>query len=174
MPKDAKELLLRMVANDSGLTEVNLKKKSLGDVGAGAVAWALEGNTTATELHLDSNNIGDAGAECMAEMLKTNSTLTRLNLDNNNISDKGGQAFAEAIKVNSTLKMLVLESPNNRLRLDMDALTLSAMGVPDMDPHESYQGQQYPHVVSEELLRTIGALVATPGMRLICVLLFHV
>jgi hypothetical protein len=193
MPKDVKELLLRMAANDSGLAEVGLIGRSLGAAGAGAVAWALEGNTTVTFLNLGNNNIRDGGAECMVEMLKTNSTLTVLDLDNNNINDKGGQAMAEAIKVNSTLTVLYLHNNNindkggqaiaEAIKVNS---TLTVLGL-DSNNINDKGGQAIAEAIkvnstltrlfldsnniNEELKRTIAALVATPGVCLACVVL---
>lgn len=89
-------------------TTLNLDNEVIGDVGATAIAIALQGNTALTTLELDSNNIGIRGATAIAEALKVNTALTTLWLEGNSIGDRGAAAIADALKINTVLTTLDL------------------------------------------------------------------
>ncbi len=102
-------LCTRIKNNDPTLTRLNKSFSNLGDVGAKAIADALETNRTLTTLFLSSNFIDFfKGVKAIADALKTNKTLTTLNLNDNNIGDKGAQAIADALETNKTLRTLSL------------------------------------------------------------------
>ena len=99
----------------SDCTELDLYMNSVGDVGAAALAKALEINPAITTLSLSNNDITDVGAAALAEALKAkNTALTTLDLSENKISDVGAAALAEALKTkNTALTTLSLESNFN-------------------------------------------------------------
>jgi Ran GTPase-activating protein (RanGAP) involved in mRNA processing and transport len=118
------------------------KTKAITDLGAIAIAEALNVNKTLkklflggqlithngaicitkalldnpysglTHLILYQNNIGDLGAENLATLVKINSKLKEINLWKNNISDIGLSYFADALLSNSSLKILDVAGNN--------------------------------------------------------------
>jgi Ran GTPase-activating protein (RanGAP) involved in mRNA processing and transport len=54
----------------------------------------------------DNHKIGNIGAVALAKALESNTTIQRLGLDRNNIGDEGARALAEALKNSSALQML--------------------------------------------------------------------
>jgi hypothetical protein len=103
----------RIANNDPSLVDPDYRTitfvGNIGDVGAQAIAIALETNNTMEEIILSENNIGDIGAQAIATALETNKTLRMLNLEGNNIGDIGAQAIATALLINNTLRTLNLE-----------------------------------------------------------------
>ncbi|MBW8310331.1 MAG: hypothetical protein K0M45_11985, partial [Candidatus Paracaedibacteraceae bacterium] len=90
------------------LRELILMQNQIGAAGAQALAQALEHNTTLKGLSLSCNQIGDAGAQALAYTLQYNATLTKLILRKNKIGATGVQALADALKYNKTLTKLYL------------------------------------------------------------------
>jgi Ran GTPase-activating protein (RanGAP) involved in mRNA processing and transport len=91
-----------------GHTELILSNKSIGSVGAKALAVELKGNRSLRQLRLTSSCVGDEGTTAIALALAENTTLTKLDLSWNNIGDEGVTAIAEVLKEQSTLSELVL------------------------------------------------------------------
>jgi Ran GTPase-activating protein (RanGAP) involved in mRNA processing and transport len=88
------------------LTWLNLYDNGIGDVGASALATALQTNTTLTSLILAGNVIGALGATALATALQTNTMLSSLDLAWNPISALGTTALATALQTNTTLTSL--------------------------------------------------------------------
>ena len=82
------EVLKRLRSNDTTLTTLSLAGNNLGEVGAAAVAGALQRNTTLTTLNLGYNGLGDVGGAAVAGALERNTTLTTLDLVGNAVSDE--------------------------------------------------------------------------------------
>ena len=80
----------------------------MGDVGATALASALEKNTSLQTIYLGSNQVGDTGASALASSLEKNTTLHTLNIGNNYIGDVGASALNSALEHNQTLQELIL------------------------------------------------------------------
>ena len=91
----------------------DLVGEGLGDRGARAVGESLE-NAGCFELNLCMNDIGDVGATALADALEDNTTLTKVDLSNNLIGPKGAESLAIALQENVALKVLILEQ--NELR----------------------------------------------------------
>ena len=88
------------------LVQLNLENNSsIGDVGASALAVALQVNNTLTQLNLSGNNVGDEGATALAIALQENTTLTQLILSANSIRGVGASALATALSVNASLNI---------------------------------------------------------------------
>ncbi|XP_004345766.2 hypothetical protein CAOG_06176 [Capsaspora owczarzaki ATCC 30864] len=115
------------------LTHLYLTKNQIGDVGAQAIAEALKVNTTLTTLSLNHNQLGEGGAQAIAEALKANTTLTKLYLHTNQIGDVGAHAIAEALKVNKTLTTLCL-SQNFLTNPGINALRQTGSTTCNLDP----------------------------------------
>ena len=103
--------LPRVCSNDPSLTTLNLSSQ-IGDSGAGALATALQHNTTLLFLNLPHNNICDSGLSALPTALQHNSTLISLNLSFNKICQSGASALGTALQTNSTLTTLYLHSNN--------------------------------------------------------------
>jgi len=108
-------------------TSMNFKHGNIGDVGATALAKALETHTVVKEIDLDRNEIGDDGVRALAQALKTNPVLTELELGHNNIGDDGAVALAEALKTNTALTALDLEG--NKIGVDGARALVAALKV---------------------------------------------
>ena len=85
------------------MTNLDLERNSISDVGALYLSEALKVNNTVTNLDLEGNSISDVGAQYLSEALKVNNTVTNLDLERNSISDVGAQYLSEALKVNKTV-----------------------------------------------------------------------
>jgi Ran GTPase-activating protein (RanGAP) involved in mRNA processing and transport len=80
----------------------------IGQVGAAALADALQHNSTLTTLNLAQNKITHVGAAALAVALHSNSTLTTLDLCTNDLDDEGVAALADRLRLNSALTTLKL------------------------------------------------------------------
>ena len=123
------------------------------DAGAGALAGALEANTSLQELDLVNNKItghanealleawgarrdpwkcplrtlvGDAWVAKAAEQLKTDSSRQVLNLSCNQITDAGAEALAGALEANTSLQKLDLGE--NQITVHAQNALLEAQG----------------------------------------------
>jgi hypothetical protein len=154
-----KELLPRLENNEPGLMDVNLQSKSLGDADAKALGLALRSNTTVTTLVLNYNQIGDQGAKDLADAVRHSTTMTWMNLRNNQIGDQGAKDLADGVRHSTTMTTLHLRY--NQIG-DQGAKDL-AEGVRHSTTMTelALSGNQ----IGAELLQSIYALVATPGMR---------
>ncbi|KJE96897.1 TKL/IRAK protein kinase [Capsaspora owczarzaki ATCC 30864] len=110
---EAKVLARALKVNMAGNTPVsgiNLNRNRFGDVGAKAIAEALQENKRVTWLDLSVNMIGDTGALAIAETLKVNRLVNHVRLNDNQIGDAGALAIAEVLKVNKKLRYLSLSN----------------------------------------------------------------
>ena len=90
---DAAAIRLATTMATSSIQILNLTFNQIGDVGARAIAGAMQATPSLTELGLGSNLITDHGALALAQALEDeDATLTFLNLGGNMIGDRG--AFA--------------------------------------------------------------------------------
>ena len=94
------------------IVDVSLHSVGVGDEGASAFARILETNDAIRELALTSNAIGDRAAFAIAEALKVNSRLEWLQLNDNVIGNEGAAAIAEALKVNTVIQSLFVDCEN--------------------------------------------------------------
>ena len=74
----------------------------------------MKQNNTLTKLYLSNNKIGDVGAKAIAIALETNISLTTIYLSNNKIGHVGAKAIADALKINKELKIEIFLK-NNKL-----------------------------------------------------------
>ena len=100
----------RLLKNEAETLEI--KDKSIGIIGAKALAFALEQNQHIKSLRLINNEIGLEGTKALATALEKNLTLPleELCLAKNEIGDEGAKALAIALKENHTLQKLILWS----------------------------------------------------------------
>ena len=90
---DAAAIRLATTVATSSIQILNLTFNQIGDVGARAIAGAMQATPSLTELGLGSNLITDHGALALAQALEDeDAALTFLNLGGNMIGDRG--AFA--------------------------------------------------------------------------------
>ena len=96
--------------NNMCLTELDLSRNPLGDLGVYSLAQVLSiCNSTLAVLHLSANQITDEGADYLVEMLKVNKTLSTLNLSENQLTDQSVRLFSNVIcQFNRTLRWLSL------------------------------------------------------------------
>ena len=85
-------------------SHVDLKHYGIRDIGAQAVAMALERDITVTSLCLHDNGIGDAGSVALSRMLKDNCFVSHLDLSENKIGKLGARAIAEMLLENASLQ----------------------------------------------------------------------
>ena len=83
---------------------VDLKHYGIRDIGAQAVAIALERDITVTSLCLHDNGIGDLGSVALSRMLKDNCFVSILDLSENKIGKEGARAIAEMLLENASLQ----------------------------------------------------------------------
>ena len=100
---------MRSVYSNTGswskLTELNLKGKRLGSVGACVLAEMLN-KTQLQELNIGACSVGDEGIVDLSSALSTNTTLKYLAIGGNMITRSGQKALAEALTQNKTLTTL--------------------------------------------------------------------
>ena len=87
---------------------VDLKHYGIRDIGAQAVAIALERDIIVTSLCLHDNGIGDVGSVALSRMLKDNCFVSNLDLSENKIGKEGARAIAEMLLENASLQELNL------------------------------------------------------------------
>ncbi|XP_047416398.1 tubulin alpha-3 chain-like isoform X2 [Sciurus carolinensis] len=102
------ETLGPALAENPGLTELNISWNHLRGPGAIAFARGLEANIFLKVLDISFNGFGDSGASAVGEALKANNVLEELNMSNNRISTMGAQSLGLGLRVNQTLKILVV------------------------------------------------------------------
>ena len=100
--------LSKALSVNSSLTNLDLRKNSIGDSGATSLSQALAVNSSLTNLVLRENSIGDSGAESLSQALSVNSSLTNLDLRWNSIGDSGAASLSQALAVNFPLTYLDL------------------------------------------------------------------
>ena len=83
---------------------VDLKHYGIRDIGAQAIAIALERDIIVTSLCLHDNGIGDAGSVALSRMLKDNCFVSNLDLSENKIGKEGARAIAEMLLENASLQ----------------------------------------------------------------------
>ncbi|XP_076798687.1 leucine-rich repeat-containing protein 74B isoform X5 [Arvicanthis niloticus] len=110
------ETLGPAVAENTGLTELNLSWNHLRGLGAIAFARGLEANIFLKVLDISHNGFGDSGACAIGEALKANSVLEELNMRNNRISMSGALKLGLGLQVNQTLRILIISK--NPIRCD--------------------------------------------------------
>ena len=103
-------LLTEVLKVNTGLTDLHLDWKGIGDCGVATISEVLKVNTCLTNLNLMRTGIGASGVAAISEALKVNTCLTNLNLSLNNIGASGAAAIPEALKVNTCLTNLNLNS----------------------------------------------------------------
>ncbi|MBL8675911.1 MAG: hypothetical protein JNJ47_00550, partial [Alphaproteobacteria bacterium] len=104
--------IIRLLAQDQVLTDLDLRNKQIGDKEVKALSEALKVNMILQYLSLSGNNVGAEGAVALGEMLIKTKTLQYLNLQGNQIGDEGAKTLGKALKVNTTLQYLYLGSNN--------------------------------------------------------------
>nr|XP_035960231.1 leucine-rich repeat-containing protein 74B isoform X9 [Halichoerus grypus] len=102
------EILGPALAENTGLTELNISWNHLRGPGAVAFARGLEANIFLRVLDISYNGFGDPGAAAVGEALKTNNVLEELNMSNNRISAVGALSLGLGLGVNQTLRILVM------------------------------------------------------------------
>nr|XP_042114918.1 leucine-rich repeat-containing protein 74B isoform X3 [Peromyscus maniculatus bairdii] len=102
------EILGPALAENTGLTELNLSWNHLRGPGAIAFAKGLEANIFLKVLDISHNGFGDSGASAVGEALKANNVLEELNLRNNRISMTGALSLGLGLQVNQTLRILII------------------------------------------------------------------
>ena len=85
------------------IEELLLGDNNIGDIGANALSFALEDNTSITKLVLYKNNIGDIGAQSLASILKKNTDISHIDLSLNVFGHAGFEAFILVLLKNTTL-----------------------------------------------------------------------
>ncbi|XP_008840479.1 leucine-rich repeat-containing protein 74B isoform X3 [Nannospalax galili] len=102
------ETLGPALAENTGLTELNLSWNHLRGPGAVVLARSLEANIFLKILDISYNGFGDPGASAVGEALKANNVLEELNMSNNRISRVGALRLGLGLQVNQTLKILIV------------------------------------------------------------------
>eukprot|EP00928_Gymnodinium_smaydae_P045859 TRINITY_DN30521_c0_g1_i1.p1 TRINITY_DN30521_c0_g1~~TRINITY_DN30521_c0_g1_i1.p1 ORF type:complete len:407 (-),score=124.92 TRINITY_DN30521_c0_g1_i1:97-1317(-) len=97
-----------VLAANTCLLALDLRRNALRDAGAELIAQALASNVTLARLYLSSNEIRAAGAEALAAALEQNSALEELYLDVNEIGDEPCVRLARAIATPGALRKLDL------------------------------------------------------------------
>lgn len=98
------------------LTELNLSKNKIDDVGAEAICMGLSRNLGLKKLDLSGNYIKERGGKAFAVCLKINHTLEELNLKENNINDLAGQHLDDICRKNRNI---------TEINLDLNSVALS-------------------------------------------------
>lgn len=116
--------------------EIKLRHHGLGKLGAEAISWPLQTNTTTlsidlhdnwlegeggaaisemllencyiSEIDLSDNRLGSKGVTAICKMLMQNTVIQTLNLSGNGISDHDAQVMADAVNENNRIKYLNL------------------------------------------------------------------
>lgn len=116
--------------------EIKLRHHGLGKLGAEAISWPLQTNTTTlsvdfhdnwlegdggaaisemllencyiSEIDLSDNRLGSKGVTAICKMLMQNTVIQTLNLSGNGISDHDAQIMADAVNENNRIKYLNL------------------------------------------------------------------
>ncbi|XP_046276996.1 leucine-rich repeat-containing protein 74B isoform X3 [Marmota monax] len=102
------ETLGPALAENTGLTELNISWNHLRGPGAIVFARGLEANIFLKVLDISFNGFGDSGASAVGEALKANNVLEELNMSNNRISAMGARHLGLGLRVNQTLRILVV------------------------------------------------------------------
>jgi Ran GTPase-activating protein (RanGAP) involved in mRNA processing and transport len=195
LPKDVKEVLPRIAANDPGLTVVENysfdTSQHLGNEGLRVVAWVLELNTVVTKLILPANSIESQGVKAIAMMFKVNRTITEIYMHRNSIGDGGAKYFGEVIKAGIIVRLDVARNSVGdegakflaeaiKVNSALAYLGLSGNIIGDgggtflaeaIKANSTLTGLDLEgNSISRALEQTISALMATPGM---CVFLWE-
>jgi hypothetical protein len=99
-------LLVEALKDNTSLTELNLVKNNIDNIGANVIFKFLQTNNTITRLSLANNNIRDIGIVS----LENNTSLTMLDLTSNFIANAGVVSLVESIKHNRGLTKLIMMS----------------------------------------------------------------
>ncbi|XP_057619441.1 leucine-rich repeat-containing protein 74B isoform X2 [Chionomys nivalis] len=102
------EILGPALAENTGLTELDLSWNHLRGPGAIAFAKGLEANIFLKVLDISHNGFGDSGASAIGEALKANNVLEELNMRNNRIAMAGALRLGLGLQVNQTLRILII------------------------------------------------------------------
>jgi Ran GTPase-activating protein (RanGAP) involved in mRNA processing and transport len=112
-PREVKEVVSRITANDEHLTEVILRggtcsksaasKGYITSLGAKTLSEALTSNTVVHTVDLRDHHIGPEGAAAIGRMLKTNTTVTDLCLSGNPITDEGARHIIQGLAHNDSI-----------------------------------------------------------------------
>ncbi|XP_012589686.1 PREDICTED: leucine-rich repeat-containing protein 74B isoform X4 [Condylura cristata] len=102
------EILGPALAENTGLTQLNISWNHLRGPGAIAFAKGLEANIFLKVLDISYNGLGDSGASAVGDALKANNVLEELNMSNNRISAAGALSLGLGLRVNQTLRILVV------------------------------------------------------------------
>jgi Ran GTPase-activating protein (RanGAP) involved in mRNA processing and transport len=107
-----RECLQLLDWNDASLTFFDLDNDDIDDVGATALARALQVNKSLTVVSLNGNKIGDKGAAELAKVLRVKTPLQELYLHGNKIGDVGATTLAKALQFNNCLAVIDLQDNN--------------------------------------------------------------
>lgn len=127
------DVLSKMESNS--IKEVNLSRKSMGDMFARAIVQLLQKNTSVVSMDLSWNGLTAETAKSFSVSLAKNSTLRSLNLSSNSIDVDGAKALAEGLKQNkglATLKMSwnqLLDDGARYLALALTPYAATAAGI---------------------------------------------
>src|SRR3569833_3096957 len=97
------QLLQRIQNNDSTLTALRIRPRSLTLDQVKAIAEALKVHHIIKSIDFSENPIGDDVAGALADMLKINTTITSVNFAVSRIGEDGMQSLAEALEHNHTI-----------------------------------------------------------------------
>lgn len=146
------DILSKMESNS--IKEVNLSRKSMGDMFARALVQLLQKNTSVVSMDLSWNALTAETAKSFSVSLVKNSTLRSLNLSSNSIDVDGAKALAEGLKQNkglTTLKMSWNQLLDDGARYLASALT----------PLSASSGGGSSHTTAASSEGSIGARRAT-------------
>lgn len=83
---------------------VDLKHYGIRDIGAQAIAIALEQDIVVTTLYLHDNGIGEAGAVALSRMLKDNCFVQNFDISENKVGRLGTRAIGDMLLENASLQ----------------------------------------------------------------------
>ncbi|GMH37109.1 hypothetical protein BSKO_04982 [Bryopsis sp. KO-2023] len=100
-------LILRALAINTRIQEVDLSMNQMGLAGANSIAeLLLSKDSNLTSLNLSHNKLPDKGGAAIVDALYSNTTLTELNLSNNKLAEKTAIALSNSLQVNNVLRHL--------------------------------------------------------------------
>ncbi len=92
--------MAKMVRVNGGLTALDLSFNDLEDEGVRAVCEAIQSNkeTKLSSLNMRRNSIGPVGAKSVAAMVAVTGTLIECNLSNNDMGEEGKASICFAVQ----------------------------------------------------------------------------
>eukprot|EP01079_Euglenida_sp_SAG-EU17-18_P010042 gene10042-266_t len=97
-------------ASNHTLRSLSLSDNHVDDVGASALASALERNTGLVSLHLASNQIGSEGLSHLCHSLRANATMTKVDISGNRgLCRQVHQALLSGLQSNRTMSVVIMD-----------------------------------------------------------------